>query len=140
MASKKTALDKLDVAIASILTDYEDEVSRKSTECVKRVTAAGAAAVRRQAEAIFPVKKGKKISGDYAKGWAWRYDEKRLETVGIIYNKDKPGLAHLLEHGHVTRNGTGRTYDPTPAHVHIQPVEERIAEDFGKDLIEVLQR
>jgi hypothetical protein len=39
-----------------------------------------------------------------------------------------------LEHGHVTRNGTNRSYDDTPAHVHIAPVEEELITYFQKQI------
>jgi len=58
----------------------------------------------------------------------------RLSTTVTIYN-DHPALPHLLEYGHVTRNGTGRTYAPTPAHAHIAPVEKELVETFEREVV-----
>lgn len=128
MASKKSlevGVDQLHSAIMSILEEYSDEVERKSKECVRKVAQQGAKTLR----SVSP-----RRGGSYAGGWTYKVEEKRLGAEGTIYNSDKPGLAHLLEHGHVTRNGTARTYDDTPAHPHIKSVEEQIIADFDKSI------
>lgn len=64
-------------------------------------------------------------SGDYAKGWRRKIERGRLRCFVTVYGTSPTyKLAHLLEHGHLTRNGTGRQYPPTPAHPHIAEVEE----------------
>lgn len=64
-------------------------------------------------------------SGDYAKGWTRKIERGRVNVYATVYgNKPTYALAHLLEYGHVTRNGTGRTFPRTPAYPHIQEVEE----------------
>ena len=126
MASK-TPLDKLTTAIDSILEEYADEVSRSSKECVKAVTKAGARAVKQAAQ--------QSVDGNkYAKGWTSTVEESRLGATGVIYNKT-PGLPHLLEHGHVSRNGTGRTFGVVAGIEHIAPVERKIVDDFEKQMI-----
>lgn len=112
--------------INKILSEYADEVDKVSTECVRKVALKGAKELRNTSP------KGR--SSDYAKGWSAKTEVKRLSASSVIYNKNKPGLAHLLEHGHVTRNGLDRTYPKTPAHVHIEPVETSIAEEFEQTL------
>lgn len=128
MASKKSlevGVDQLHSAIMSIMEDYSEEVERKSGECVRKIAQQGAKTIR----SVSP-----RRGGDYAGGWTYKVEQKRLGTEGTIYNSKKPGLAHLLEHGHATRNGTGRTYDDTPAHPHIKAVEEQIITDFEKSI------
>lgn len=128
MASKKSlavGVDQLHSAIMSILEDYSEEVERKSGECVRKIAQQGAKTLR----SVSPRK-----SGDYAGGWTYKVEQKRLGTEGTIYNSKKPGLPHLLEYGHVTRNGTGRVFDDTPAHPHIKAVEEQIISDFEKSI------
>lgn len=128
MASKKSlevGVDQLHSAIMSILEDYSEKVERKSGECVRKIAQQGAKTLR----SVSPRK-----SGDYAGGWTYKVEKKRLGAEGVIYNKDRPGLAHLLEFGHVTRNGTGRVFDDTPAHPHIKAVEEQIITDLEKSI------
>jgi hypothetical protein len=60
--------------------------------------------------------------GQYSKSWRI----KRSGNTNIVYNKEYQ-LTHLLEHGHVTRNG-GRT----EAKVHIAPAEEKAVNEFLK--------
>jgi hypothetical protein len=123
--AKLTPIERLQADIDNILEEYADDVSRKTEECVKKVAQKGALALRR----VSP-----RRSGTYASGWTYKIVKKRLNTEGVIYNSKRPGLAHLLEHGHVTRNGTNRSYDDTPAHVHIAPVEEELITYFQKQI------
>ena len=128
MASKKSmevGVDQLHSAIMNVLEEYSEEVERKSGECVRKIAQQGAKTLRN----VSPRK-----SGDYASGWTYKVKEKRLGAEGVIHNKNSPGLAHLLEYGHATRNGTGRIFDDTPAHPHIKKVEEQIIEDFEKSI------
>ena len=63
--------------------------------------------------------------GKYAKGWASKMERARVRATAVVYGKSPTyALAHLLEFGHVTRNGTGRTFKDTPAHSHIAAVNE----------------
>lgn len=60
----------------------------------------------------------------YAEGWAIK--RQRTGTgipVIIVYNRTNGPLTHLLENGHVIRNGRG-TYGRTRPIKHIAPVEE----------------
>ena len=121
--AKLTPIERLQADIDKILEEYADEVGQKSEECVKKVAQKGVKALRNNSPG----------SGKYAKGWKYQLETSRLETVATIHNS-KPGLPHLLEHGHVTRNGTNRSYDDTPAHVHIAPVEEELVQYFQKQI------
>ena len=122
--AKKIPVDRLAAEIEKILTEYGDEVQENVNDAARRVTKAGAKAVRGNAQSTFRVGNGEK---NYAKGWTSKFETGRLSAQGIIYNKDLPGLPHLLEHGHANRNG-GRT----PGRAHIAPVEQKIIEDFEK--------
>lgn len=71
--------------------------------------------------------------GKYAKGWNVQEEASRLGKTYIIYNK-KPGLPHLLENGHATRNGAGWVNGIT----HIAPVEQDAVEEFQEKLADRL--
>ena len=122
--AKKIPVDRLSAEINKILTEYGNEVQENVDDAARRVTKAGAKAVRGNAQSTFRIGNGEK---NYAKGWTSKFETGRLSAQGIIYNKDLPGLPHLLEHGHANRNG-GRT----AGREHIAPVEQKIIEDFEK--------
>ena len=132
-----TALDKLNSTINAMLTDYAAEVQHDVDEVAKKLGKAGANALRQKSREVFPVDKKRKTTGKYAQGWTYTVDSQRLSTSVTIYNKH-PGMPHLLENGHVTRNGTGRVFTQTPAHPHIAPVAEEIAEKFPKEVLSKL--
>lgn len=123
----KTPLDKFSAEIAGILEEYADDVQSNLEEITKEVGKKGAKAVQAQAKATVGGKQ-------YASGWTSQVEVTRLGATATIYNKSQPGLAHLLEHGHVSRNGTGRTFGRVPGHEHIAPVEEELVDDFQKEL------
>lgn len=117
--AKKTPIDKLSSAISDVLEQYGAELQENVAEAVKAVSKQGAKAVRSAAKTTFGG------SGEYARGWTSRADTGRVSVQGYIYNKDLPGLPHLLENGHAKRGG-GRV----PGRPHIKPVEEQIVKDF----------
>ncbi len=121
--ARKTPVDKLSAEIASILSDYGDEVKDSMNEAVKKVAKAGAKALRAQSKQTFGG------SGAYAKGWTSTVDTGKRSAQGVIYNKDLPGLPHLLEHGHLNRDGSR-----TPGRVHIATVEDTVIADFVKEV------
>ena len=62
-----------------------------------------------------------KKTGSYRKGWR----KKTVRGKRIVHNKTDYQLTHLLEKGHVKRDG-GRV----PAKLHIAPAEQRAVEKF----------
>lgn len=70
----------------------------------------------------------------YANGWAVKRS-RSLTGINavVVYNKNKPQLTHLLEKGHVVRNGKG-TYGRTSAIPHIAPVEEFAADKLPEEI------
>ena len=130
--AKRVGLDGLADAITEVLEEYETEMERGTKEAVQKVAKAGVKALRQTSPK-------RANGGGYAKGWTADVTDGRLHAEAKIYNAAKPGLPHLLEKGHVTRNGTGRTFNPTPAHVHIAPVEAQISEEFEHMIEEVIE-
>ena len=122
--AKKTPLEKLDKAIMKILTDYADEISENADEVTIKMGRKGAAALRQESAADFGG------TGRYAKGWTVQVDRHRLYTDVIIYNRT-PGLPHLLEHGHLMRNG--RRW--TPPQQHIEPIEQKLVAEYEKEVL-----
>lgn len=69
-------------------------------------TAADQAAVDAAKNAVKELKiTSPERTGKYARGWTYKKDKTGSVTV---YNRARPGLTHLLEHGHPIR-GRGKT-------------------------------
>ena len=129
----KTPIDKLNSAISDILNEYAEDLQGNLDRIVPEIGKKGAQALKAEAR-----KKLKKGTGEYVKGWKYQVDKRRLSTTVTIYN-EHPSLPHLLEYGHVTRNGTKRKdYPDTPAHRHIQPVAEELVETFEREVVSKL--
>lgn len=121
--AKATPHDQLASAITKALEEYAGEVTAGTKEAVKEVTKAGAKAVKQASKKAFGG------TGEYAKSWTYKVETDRVGATGVIYSK-QPRLPHLLENGHMLRNG--RFW---PGKQHIKPVEEQIVEDFEKEVV-----
>lgn len=118
----KISIDSLEDTVTRIIQDYGEEAERVLAETAKEVA--------KQAKRKL-VNTSPNDTGKYAKGWSYRVVKpNRFVTKVSIYNTKKPGLTHLLENGHATRNGTARVYPDTPAHPHIEKVNEEAQLDF----------
>ena len=125
--SRAITPDQLPGEIAEILQTFNHNV----------VTVADEAAVEAAKKAVKELNSiSPKRSGTYAKGWTYKKDKTGSVTV---YNRVRPGLTHLLEHGHPLRRG-GRVVGNVSARPHIAEVEQTSAEDFENLLKEKIQK
>lgn len=127
----KTPLEKFSADIAKILEEYGDDIAQNIEEVTTQIGKKAAQAVKKSAQNVVNGK-------EYASGWTSEVEKTRLSTTATVYNKKLAGLAHLLEHGHVIRNGTGRTYGTTKEYVHIEPVEQEVVEEYEKEIQRIL--
>jgi hypothetical protein len=105
---------KIDISkeIANTLATYTKEVTRE-LERAKLIVAKDAVEnIRHKA----PIR-----TGSYYEGW----EQKKVGTARVIYNRTDYQLTHLLEKGHAKRGG-GRVRG-TP---HIAPAEERAVKEY----------
>lgn len=75
--------------------------------------------------------KGKR-HGEYAKGWRIKRTSKKL----VIHNATNYQLTHLLEHGHITRDGKDRTQEKP----HIRPAEAITVRNFLLDVERAIEK
>ena len=114
-------------AFARTLEDMLGEVTDKMADELPKAVSASARLGREKV-----VENASRVveshSGRYLAGWAnRRKTEGRLKVTGYVYNRDVPGLAHLLEKGHA-KVGGGRV----AARVHIAPAAEEAFDEFER--------
>ena len=126
----KVTPDKLGAEIEKILAKYNDEINENIDAIRKKVAQKGAQVLRNESKAKFGG------SGDYAKGWTVTEVKHPNYTSAVIHNKHA-GLPHLLEHGHALVRG-GRTVGRVQGREHIAPVEEKLVEEFEKEVVSKL--
>jgi len=106
-------LDRLALTIEQELKLYSRDVLEVLNREGETIAKDGAAKLRETSP---------KRTGRYAKGWTVKSERAHGKpTRYIIHNRDRPHLAHLLEHGHAKRGG-GRVQGQP----HIAPVEEEV--------------
>ena len=129
--SKKISPIDLEAAIREILTQYGDDVYK----------VLGLAEVSVCEEGVRKLQAGGSYGGTGAYDRDWTFDQKtkkRYVQSYVIHNAEHYRLAHLLEKGHVIRNGTSRTFGSTRAFPHIKPVEEWAQAELPKKVEELL--
>lgn len=126
MASKKVSLENLGKEIDKIFEEYKGDIESNLDEITKKVGKKGAQALKNESLAAFP--DSKKHKKRYGSTWTSRADKERLYTTVTIYNS-QPGLPHLLEYGHASRNG-GRV----EGREHISSVEESLIFEFEREV------
>ena len=114
--AKKVTADNLADEIKKILEEYAGDVQDNIDVVTKKIGQKGAAALRNQSRETFPVEKT------------------RVYTAVTIYNGKRASLAHLLEFGHVSANGTGR-YGRVPEHPHVAPVEQALVLEYEREVV-----
>lgn len=116
-------VDDLAGEIVLAVRTYTEEVGAAIEEAVKETAQAMAADLRETSP---------KKTGEYAKGWTYR---KEAPGSYRVYNKKKPQLTHLLEHGHAKRGG-GRV----EGRPHIKPAKERHIPQLERKIAQILER
>lgn len=129
--ARRIRLNALEDTLREILAEYGDSITEGTAEATIKTARTAASELK----SVSP----KGSTGKYAKGWKVQIERGRLYTACTVYNGKKPGLPHLLEFGHVLRNGTGRTYGEGGARPHIAAVESKALDDYERAVKEVIQ-
>ena len=109
-----------------------NEIQRDVSEAVEKAADEAAKVTKAELRSTSPTNKG-----DYKKGWAIKKVRKQKSV--IVYNAKFPGLTHLLEKGHVIRNGKGE-YGRAPAHPHMGKAADKGADVFLKETMDDLDK
>jgi len=114
-----TKIDNLADELIAGMEEYSEETTQKVKSAVDKVSK----------QAVTDLKKTSPVrTGAYGKDWAKRtpYEDRRSKR-NTVYNRKHYQLTHLLEYGHVGRNG-----HRVKAVKHIEKVEKKAIADFTK--------
>ena len=125
MARRTVTVDTFASEINILLDEYGDDLADAMKEVTPKVAKMGQQMLKQGSP-----RSGRKHSHRkaYADSWKVETTKTRLTSKSTIYN-GVPGLAHLLEHGHLLRNGKRGGQ-----RIHIAPVEQKIVEEFEKEV------
>lgn len=124
---KGVPLEGLSDAIMEALMEYNQEASDKLKDGLKKLAKETADEIKGSSP---------RKTGEYAKGWGVKEAYQSDYDIRItVYNKKKPGLTHLLEHGHA-KVGGGRVSGVehiAPAEANMMQKAIKVVEDaYGK--------
>lgn len=117
MKNQTVKLDGLADALTSAISQYSDELIQNLPDAVKESAQETVKELKSKAGSLF---KGTK----YPKSFKTKKKTGHNGTTTYTVYSTEYRIAHLLEHGHVVRNQTGKEYGISPAHPHWQPAEE----------------
>lgn len=117
--------------ISTILSEYSKDIQKATEEETINIAKAGVKTLK----ATSPKNvKNSSHKGQYAKGWTYQTEKAFGYIKCTIHNKTDYQLTHLLEKGHLTRNGK-----KTKAIEHIAPVETEIIREYPKKIENVIE-
>lgn len=132
--SIKVKPEELGAVITQALKEYQQEVADDMKATCLKCAEIGASNLK----VTSPYRRHKKGTkgGHYRSGWDVSVLYESNSTIRVaIHNKKKPGLVHLLEHGHAKING-GRT----KALPHVAPEEEKLAGMITQEVVARFKR
>ena len=116
-------------ALNNYLENYVEDIEDDVTETTDTMTREA----REELKRISPVGE----TGRYHKGWTIKQAKKGKHKYSrVIWNRTDYQLTHLLEFGHVKRNGTGWV----EAEPHIRPTEKKYKVKFTETLEKKIRR
>lgn len=130
----KVSTNELAGAVIKELNRYTEEVENRVAAAVIEVGNLGA----KELQGITQVDESN-VWKNYPRGWTTENKRRKGQQTSEIHNKTYYRLTHLLENGHVIKNGTGRTYGNTRAFPHIEAVDKKSVELLDKKIREAIE-
>lgn len=126
--AKRIGMLNLDSTIEKILDEHGKDAMKVMDSAVDDV--ANETAKRLRAVQF-------KTGGEYSKSWVSDKEPSgRFQTKRVVHNEEHYRLTHLLEKGHVVKNGrsriTGLAYGHTNEYPHIAPAEDWAREELPR--------
>ena len=118
--AKTVGVDGIAAACASIFRQYGQEVDERLRSDLQYAGEFATNEVHRLSPSA---------SGKYAGGWDYTFKARKGELTVVVGNTSKPSLTHLLEKGHMNRDGSWNS-----AREHIEPAFEAAAEVIERRL------
>lgn len=78
----------------------------------------------------------------YPRTWTTKHTKRKNYRREEVWNSEHYRLTHLLEHGHVVKNGTGRNNgrQKTREFKHIGPINDKAQEELEKRIVEAIEK
>lgn len=131
----KVSTNQLAQAVLKELEVYTEEVGEAVSKAVLDIGKESAKELRTINQVA-----GSNVWQNYPKGWTVQNTKRKGRTIAEVHNKEHYRLTHLLENGHVIKNGTGRTYGNTRKFEHIAPVEAKAIQELEKKVKEAIEK
>lgn len=139
MAVVNSSMFNFKEVVDGLMKTYMNDVLEVGFEVIPKVADEAARKLRQESKAKFPP--SGKHKRKYYSGWRSRREEVgRMRVVATVYGESGTyQLAHLLENGHVSRNGTGRTFKPVDGREHITSVEQWAIDKAYNNMLDKLE-
>ena len=128
-------MESLERQLSAVLNDYSDELKEEVIQAIKTSADTTTKLLRTVADQLHH------RTGDYAKGWTVTKVETSWNGIkATVYNKTKPGLAHLLEHKHEIIGPDGESHGWSTPQPHIAQVNDWVQAEIVKRITQNLQK
>ncbi len=125
--AKKVLPGKLSEEIMRYLKEYEEDIEEVTKDLTTKISKEAKAEVK----SLSP-----SLSGEYKKSWSVRVFRESKRYYVKIHNRNKYQLTHLLEFGHINRDGTTRA-KKIP---HIRNTENKYMDKLVSELEKQIRR
>ena len=131
--SFEISIDQLPDAISGVLSETSSAAINGLEKACKKTAPPVTRFLKDRSPKRTTVVHGMK-PGAYAGSWRNRINRERLSVSATVYNKKYYFLTHLLEDGHVNRNGTRTEGIP-----HIEPAADLADRTFEEQAVRCIE-